>query len=70
MKTHIEIYKGRDKCYHWRMKRKGRIVADGSEGYRRETTLRKVLLQMVRGGFILSGSVIGPVGGIPESPIK
>lgn len=29
----IEVYQGRDGDWYWRQRKKGRITADGSEGY-------------------------------------
>jgi len=43
MDTKIEIYKDTNGEFRWRAKRKGRIVCDSGEGYKREATLKRVV---------------------------
>lgn len=50
MVTKIEIYKSKNQFY-WRMTRKGRIVADGSEGYERISKLKRALKGITTGGY-------------------
>ena len=50
----IEIYKGRDGRWYWRMRaRNGRVVADGSQGYARRRgawhAVRRLVLLIARG---------------------
>jgi uncharacterized protein YegP (UPF0339 family) len=43
----LEIYKDTKKEYRWRMKaRNGKIVADGSEGYKNKSKLKKYLSKL------------------------
>jgi hypothetical protein len=37
----IEVYQGRDKDWYWRQRKKGRITADGSEGYATKYNARR-----------------------------
>jgi len=38
----IEVYKGRDGKFYWRARaRNGKIVADGSQGYKSKSNLKK-----------------------------
>ena len=41
--TTIEIYRDRKREWRWRAKRKGRIVADGGESYKRMASVYKAL---------------------------
>ncbi len=50
MKTHFQIYRDHSKKrdWRWRVVRAGRIVADGSEGYKRRPTLLKSLRALLK----------------------
>ena len=48
MKTKFELYRGRNLDWRWRAVRAGRIVADGSEGYKRRPTLLKSLKHLLK----------------------
>ena len=41
--TTIEIYRNKKREWCWRAKRKGRIVADGGESYKRVASVYKAL---------------------------
>ena len=41
--TTIEIYRNKKREWCWRAKRKGRIVADGGESYKRRASMLKSL---------------------------
>jgi len=62
--TTFEIYKDRKKEWRWRAKRKGRIVADSGEGYKRRnacvTALRHLAVDILNG----NQSVI--IGGVRQ----
>lgn len=45
----IEIYKDKKRKWRWRAVRKGRIVADGAQGYVRKANLLKSLESLRRG---------------------
>jgi len=51
VKTTPTIYKDRRKGWRWRFKRKGRIVADSAEGYKRQYHCRAALKAIITGGF-------------------
>ena len=42
----IKIYKSKD-GFRWRMKRKGRIIAESGEGYKREQGASRTLFKMI-----------------------
>jgi uncharacterized protein YegP (UPF0339 family) len=57
----IEVYKDGNGDFRWRIKRAGRIVADSAEGYKRRTTCKRVLLNLIRqfafGNFTIANVV-------------
>ena len=47
-KIHFQLYKGRDKQWHWRAVRSGHIKADGGEGFKRPSGANKSMRDFVQ----------------------
>ena len=47
MTTTIEVYRDKHQEWRWRAWRKGRIVAEGGEGYKRRATMMRSLQNFI-----------------------
>jgi len=56
--TTIHIYKDKSGDFRWRAVRKGRVVADSGEGYRRKVTLVKTVRNIFTSPFDFAKAVV------------